>query len=143
MTETPTRRIAIALTYAMACHGIFALAGLAMVWALFNGLSTSFGAVQWPWAALANLILLIQFPLGHSLLLTDRGRGWLARLAPAPHGKTLATTTYATIASVQLLALFTLWTPSGVILWRAEGAAYWADVRRVRGQLADADEGQL
>jgi hypothetical protein len=38
----------------------------------------------------------------------------------------LATTTYAIIASVQLLALFALWTPSGIVWWRAEGAAFWA-----------------
>ena len=46
------------------------------------------------------------------------------KLAPAPHGATLATTTYATIASLQLLALFTLWTPSGIVVWRAEGAMF-------------------
>jgi hypothetical protein len=126
MIPDARHRITIALAYGALCHGIFALAGLAMVWALFNGMSTGFGTVPWPWAALANLALLMQFPLGHSLLLTDRGRGWLARLAPAPHGRTLATTIYATIASAQLLALFTLWTPSGILLWRAEGVAFWA-----------------
>ena len=120
------RALRLALLYGAACHGIFALAGLAMVWGLFTGLTQSVGAVPWPWAALANGLLLVQFPLAHSFLLTDRGRGWLARLAPAPHGATLATTTYATIASAQLLALFTLWTPSGVVVWQAEGAAFWA-----------------
>ena len=44
------------------------------------------------------------------------------------HGKTLATTTYAIIASAQLLALFVLWTPSGIVWWRAEGAVFWAVV---------------
>jgi hypothetical protein len=38
----------------------------------------------------------------------------------------LATTTYAIIASAQLLVLFALWTPSGIVWWRAEGAAFWA-----------------
>jgi len=120
------RALRLALLYGAACHGIFALAGLAMVWGLFTGLTQTFGAVPWPWAALANAALLAQFPLGHSFLLTDRGRRWLSRLAPAPHGGTLATTTYATIASVQLLALFTLWTPSGAVVWQAEGWAFWA-----------------
>jgi hypothetical protein len=45
-------------------------------------------------------------------------------LIPGPHGQTLATTTYATLASAQLLALFALWTPSGIIWFRAEGAIF-------------------
>jgi protein-S-isoprenylcysteine O-methyltransferase Ste14 len=44
---------------------------------------------------------------------------------PGPYGKTLATTTYALIASLQLVALFLLWTPSGIVWWRAEGIAFW------------------
>jgi len=67
----------------------------------------------------------VQFPLVHSMLLSARGGRLLARLVPGPHGATLATTTYAIIASAQLLALFALWTPSDVIWWRAEGAALW------------------
>ncbi len=125
MTDTPPRHLPLALLYGALCHGLFALAGLAMVWGLFTGLTQTWGNVPWPWAALTNALLLLQFPLGHSLLLTDRGRRVLSRLAPAPYGTTLATTTYATIASAQLLALFTLWTPTGIVIWQAEGAAYW------------------
>ena len=130
------RALRLALLYGVACHGIFALAGLAMVYALYTGLTVTWGAVPWPWAWLANALLLVQFPLGHSLLLSARGRRWLAALAPAPHGKTLSTTTYATIASLQLLALFTLWTPSGVVLWRAEGWAFWAMTAAFAGSWA-------
>jgi methanethiol S-methyltransferase len=119
-------RIALALAMGAACHGIFALAGVAMVTAMFFGLSASFGTVPWPWALLANAVLLLQFPLGHSLLLTTRGRALLARLVPGHHGRTLSTTTYAIIASLQLLALFALWTPSGIVWWRAEGSVFWA-----------------
>jgi methanethiol S-methyltransferase len=118
------RRVALALIYGAVCHGSFALGGAAMVFGLFTGLTWTFGRVPWPWAVLANFVLLAQFPLGHSFLLSARGRRWLARLAPAPHGETLATTAYATIASLQLLALFTLWTPSGIVVWRAEGAMF-------------------
>lgn len=119
-------RIALALGMGLLCHLVFAAAVLAMIVAMFFGLSESFGRVPWPWAALANAALILQFPLVHSALLTDRGRQFLARLVPGPHGATLATTTYALIASLQLLALFVLWTPSGIIWWRAEGAAFWA-----------------
>lgn len=118
-------RIVLALAMGAACHGIFALAGVAMVTAMFFGMSASFGAVPWPWALLANVALLLQFPLLHSLLLSKRGRAVLARLVPGHYGRTLSTTTYAIIASLQLLALFVLWTPSGIVWWRAEGWVFW------------------
>ncbi len=119
-------RIALALALGAACHALFAAAVLAMIVAMFFGLSESLGRVPWPWAALANAALIAQFPLAHSALLTGPGGRWLARLIPGPHGTTLATTTYALIASAQLLALFTLWTPSGIVWWLAEGPAFWA-----------------
>lgn len=118
-------RVALALGMGAACHALFALAVMAMIVAMFFGLSEGFGGIPWPWAALANAALIAQFPLVHSLLLTGRGGRVLACLVPGAHGATLATTTYAIIASAQLLALFLLWTPSGVIWWRAEGAMFW------------------
>ena len=96
-----------------------------MIMEMFFGLSESLGFVNWPWAALTNAFLILQFPLAHSVLLTGPGGRTLARLIPGPHGRTLATTTYAIIASAQLLALFALWTPSGIVWWRAEGAVFW------------------
>jgi protein-S-isoprenylcysteine O-methyltransferase Ste14 len=87
-------------------------------------MSRAFGAVAWPWSLLANAGLILQFPLLHSALLSGSGRRVLNRVVPGPHGRTLATTTYALIASVQLLVLFTLWTPSGIIWWEAEGAVF-------------------
>jgi methanethiol S-methyltransferase len=119
-------RIALALTFGALCHILFAAGVLAMIVAMFFGLSASLGTVPWPMAALANAALIAQFPLAHSLLLTGPGGRVLARLIPGPHGQTLATTTYAIIASAQLLALFALWTPSGIVWWRAEGVAFWA-----------------
>ncbi|QDM15863.1 isoprenylcysteine carboxylmethyltransferase family protein [Tardiphaga sp. vice352] len=119
-------RIALAIALGLVCHAVFAAAVLAMIAAMLFGLSESLGRVPWPWALLANLALILQFPLAHSLLLTGPGGRWLARVIPGPHGATLATTTYAIIASAQLLALFALWTPSGIVWWRAEGTAFWA-----------------
>jgi methanethiol S-methyltransferase len=116
-------RIRLALCMGFICHATFVLAGLAMVSGMFFGMSASLGSVSWPWAGLANLLLIAQFPLAHSFFLTRRGNRVLARLIPGLHGRTLATTTYATIASLQLLALFALWTPSGIVWWRAEGVA--------------------
>ncbi len=119
-------RIALALGLGLVCHVLFGAAVLAMIVAMFFGLSESLGTVPWPWAALANAALIAQFPLAHSLLLTRRGGRVLARLIPGPHGATLATTTFAIIASAQLLALFVLWTPSGIVWWKADGAMFWA-----------------
>ena len=119
------KRIVLALIFGALCHTLFAAGVLAMILAMFFGLSKSFGTVPWPWAALANAALIVQFPVAHSLLLTGRGGRVLARLIPGPHGQTLATTTYAIIASAQLLALFALWTPSGIVWWHAEGVAFW------------------
>ncbi len=119
-------RIALALTTGVLCHSVFGAAVLGMMVAMFFGLSESLGQVPWPWAALSNAVLLVQFPLVHSLLLTGPGGHWLARLIPGPHGAILATTTYAVIASLQLMALFALWTPSGIVWFRADGALFWA-----------------
>ena len=118
-----TGRIALALGAGVVTHAVFAAAVLAMIVAMFFGMSHGLGRVPQPWAWAANLALLLQFPLVHSVLLTGPGARWLARAIPGPHGGTLSTTTYALIASAQLLALFALWTPSGVVWWRAEG---WA-----------------
>ncbi|GIT92344.1 hypothetical protein JANAI62_28020 [Jannaschia pagri] len=117
------RRIAIAYAYGIICRTIFAAAVLAMIVAMFFGMSESLGRVPWPWAALANALLVLQFPIVHSLLLSKKGRSVLGRLAPEGYGGTLGTTTFAIIASIQLVVLFVLWTPSGIVWWRAEGVA--------------------
>lgn len=118
-------RIAVSVLSGALCHTLFALAVVVMIASMYVGLSQSLGRVAWPWALIANAALLAQFPLAHSLLLTRRGRRLLAHLPLGPHTAHLSTTTYATIASVQLLALFALWTPSGVIWWEAKGATLW------------------
>ncbi|MEM6304243.1 MAG: isoprenylcysteine carboxylmethyltransferase family protein [Pseudomonadota bacterium] len=119
-------RIALALAFGATVHLIFAVAVLAMITAMFFGMSESLGRVPWPWAALANAVLVLQFPIVHSLLLSKPGTQVLAKLVPGEHGGTLGTTTFAIIASIQLLLLFALWTPSGIVWWRAEGAAFVA-----------------
>ena len=114
-------RVRWGLLYGLTCHLVFAAAIGAMIYAMFFGLSKGIGQVPWPWALLANLALILQFPLGHSLLLSRRVRAVLEALAPKAHAKTLSTSTYAIIASLQLLALFIFWTPSGIIWFEAQG----------------------
>ena len=105
------RPVVLALVMGVLCHIAFTVAVVSMIAAMFFGISESFGQVSWPWALVTNALLVVQFPLAHSFFLTGRGSRWLARLVPGPHGRTLATTTYALIASLQLAALFLLWTP--------------------------------
>lgn len=112
----------VAWTWGIAAHALFAVAVTSMAWALSHamhgGLGRLTGAGRW----IADGALLLQFPLAHSWLLGRRGTRALARLAPAGAGRALATTTFAMLASLQLLATFWLWSPSGE-LWRAQGAA--------------------
>lgn len=119
------RRISTAFAYGVICHITFSLAVGAMIAAMFFGMSESFGRIPEPWFYLANATLVLQFPLTHSLLLSERGSKLLDWLAPFNYGRTLSTTTYATIASLQLLLLFVFWTPSGVVWWRAEGTGFY------------------
>lgn len=120
------KRIALAVCAGALCHGLFALAAVSMIGGMAMGMSQGLGAVPEPWRWPVNLALIVQFPLLHSLLLGRRGSRWLARLLPGWYGQTLSSTSYVIIASLQLLALFLLWTPSGVIWWRAEGGLRWA-----------------
>ena len=120
-----TGRIALAVTLGILTHAMFAAGVSGMILAMYFGLSQSLGTVPWPWAALANAALIAQFPLAHSVLLTGPGNRLLSRLIPGPHGAALGTTTYALIASAQLLVLFALWTPSGIVWFQATGPALW------------------
>ena len=96
-----------------------------MIIAMYHGMTRTFGTLASPWRWIANAALVLQFFVSHSFLLTRRGQSVLSALVPAPFGGRLATTTYALIASLQLLVLFTLWSPSGIIWWQAKGATLW------------------
>ncbi len=111
----------IAVAYGVSCHTLFTLGVGAMMFEMAFGMSRCRGSLPSPWREIADCVLLLQFPLAHSLLLSRRGRQLLGRLAPLGLGGRLSTTTYATIASVQVGLLFLLWTPSGVVWWRAGG----------------------
>lgn len=120
-----SRRIFIALFFGVIVHSLFLIAVLSMMTAMWFGMSRSLGNLPYPLSWTANLGLLLQFPLVHSILLTKQGGQWLSHMIPGAYGITLSTTTYAIIASAQLFALFALWTPSGVVWWQAEGITLW------------------
>lgn len=116
-------RKVLAVSYGIVCHALFAVAVGAMIAAMYFGMSRSFGRLPSPWSWVANAALLVQFPVIHSMLLASRGRAMLGRLAPRGTGATLAPTTYVIVGSLQLIALFALWTPTGTIWWQAHGPA--------------------
>ena len=119
-----TRRdVMVAIAFGTACHILFIVGVGAMMAAMFFGMSRSLGRLEAPWSVAADGALLLQFPILHSALLSRPGRRAMGRMAPFGLGGKLSTTTYATIASVQVGLLFALWTPSGIVWWQAQGAA--------------------
>ena len=119
---TRARRL-LAVLYGAACHGTFLVAVSAMFLGLYSGMASGWGRLHGTVALIANALLVLQFPLLHSALLTRRGRSKLALLAPESLAGTLAPTSYAFLAALQIAATFLLWSPSGHILWQPTG---WA-----------------
>lgn len=122
-SEPAWRRRGLALLSGFVCHGTFLVAVSLMFLGLRNGLASGRGPLHGPAAWAANAALALQFPLLHSFLLTDSGRRLLARAFGARHGRTLAPTTYAWSAALQILATFALWSPSGSVWWQPSGPA--------------------
>ena len=110
----------LAIFYGLVCHGIFLIAGVIMFSTILTGFQFSVGALEGLSAVAINFLLLIQFPIGHSFFLSKRGMRVLEIFAPKSYAKTLRTTIYATIASMQLILLFSLWNFSGVFVWQIE-----------------------
>ncbi len=126
---TDLRGKTAAVLMALLCHGAFLVAVGSMAWSLATGVQIGRGTLT-GWAApVANALLVLQFPLLHSFLLSRRGRPTLQRLSPVGFGKQLAVSTYALSASLQLLVTFWLWSPSGIV-WHephgTTGALQWA-----------------
>lgn len=93
-----------------------------MIYCMYSGMQSAWGALSFPWSFIANSLLLLQFPFIHSFLLSGRGRHFLRHLAPKNFAGNLSSTTYVIIVSLQALILFRLWSPSGIIWWHAQGS---------------------
>ncbi len=117
---SPKQRLVAVLAGAL-CHASFAAAIAVMMLSIGSGFALALGHLPRPLSGIVNLLLLAQFPLLHSWLLAESGRRRLARLVPYGLGHDLATTTYATLASWQLLLTFLAWTPSRLVWWQASG----------------------
>ena len=107
-----------ALAYGLLSHSLFLASVVVMFVSLYHGLHTSVLHLHGWSAVVADLLLVLQFALGHSLLLSDRGRRWMTKLAPMGLGRELSTTIFAGLASLQLLITFSFWSSSDV-LWAA------------------------
>lgn len=108
----------LALVSGVVCQLSFFTAVAVMALGL-HGEMKGFGAPWLAWrGATWNCLILLLFPALHSLLLRPRGRKALAAPFPGETGKHLVTTTFVTVASLQLMGLFLLWSHLGHAEWR-------------------------
>jgi protein-S-isoprenylcysteine O-methyltransferase Ste14 len=114
----------VALLYGAISHAAFLVAVATMIYSLYGGLQIGFGRCHGTMRLLCNSLLLIQFPLLHSLLLHKSTRWLLNCVAPSGIARQLQPTTYVLVASLQLLAVFLLWSPGGEILWEPGGIIF-------------------
>jgi len=128
---TVTMRKAIALLFGLVCQICFSLAVYYMAFGLHGemrggDLVSQSSALRVTW----NLFLLFQFPILHSAFLSAWGRKLLTHLAPYGLGRQLVSTTFVTLASMQLVALFALWSHIDTTSWEAHGelASIWEGI---------------
>lgn len=97
------------------CHATFVVAIGSMAYMLATGLTLGILPVGGPYGRLINILLVIQFPVLHSFFLTPIG-GKLLRLPfPQEIAQELLSTTYAFVASLQVLVVFVFWTPAETV----------------------------
>ena len=106
-----------ALVYGFICHSMFLAGNGFMMVSMYYGMMHCNGTLDRPWAYLVNALLLIQFPLTHSFMVSTPGRKLLSKLAPGNLGKPLSATTYVIIAASQIFLLF--------FAWRSNKAAWY------------------
>ena len=61
---------------------MFAIAVIAMIYHMFYGMQKSYGDLEGALAIMANGALILQFPVAHSFLLSQRGQKILSLLGP-------------------------------------------------------------
>jgi len=111
----------IALLYGVVCHVAFAVGIAAMMLGLYTGLEIGRGPITGIPGGLVDGLLMFQFIFIHSYLLSRHGRALLARFVPFGIGRELSTTSFAAIASLQLLLTFVAWSPIGPVWWEPHG----------------------
>lgn len=107
-----------ALVLGLLCHISFVFSVSLMAVSIFFGLDCPLYDLKPTYPFLWNFMLLLQFPILHSLLLSKRGGKILDTLSFAPRRSDLRTTLFTLIASLQLIAVFAFWSPSHLLLWQ-------------------------
>jgi len=115
------RQRLIALAYGVACHLSFAIGIAAMIAGLYFGMRIGRGPFTGAEGIFFDLVLLAQFAILHSFLLSARGRGILAKLVPGGIGGHMTTTTFALVSSLQIALTFLAWSPIGDVWWEPHG----------------------
>lgn len=107
------------VAYGLLTHICFLLGVGLMFYQLYFGLSRTFVVIDFCSPVVWNSILVFHFPFLHSFFLTDRGR----RLMGSGNSlcRTLLPTSYALLASLQLIFVFGTWQSSGIVWWAASG----------------------
>lgn len=119
------RTAGLALGFGIVTHATFLGAIAVMFVALHGGMTIGLGGFTGTRAWIADLALLLSFPVLHSFLLARPGRALLARLWGKRLGADLVSTSYALVASLQLLCVFLAWSPLGPIWFEPTGLLLW------------------
>ncbi|MCB9882666.1 MAG: isoprenylcysteine carboxylmethyltransferase family protein [Planctomycetes bacterium] len=114
----------LSLALGVLCHTMFAVGVACMAIGLWTGLRSGRGNLTGASAIAADIVLAVQFPILHSWFLTHRGRRVLTAPFPRAFGRDVVTTLFATFASIQLIAVFALWSPIGPVLFEPRGTAW-------------------
>lgn len=118
--KTIKRKI-IALIYGVLCHLLFLIAIGLMAYSLFYGMGKNILGLDSKLGLILNALLVLQFPFLHSFLLSEKGKFIFSFFTPKAYSRELSSTVFAIFASLQIIFVFALWSPTGIILWRPEG----------------------
>ncbi|MDD2941478.1 MAG: isoprenylcysteine carboxylmethyltransferase family protein [bacterium] len=110
---------ALIVGYGLFTHLCFLLGVALMFYQLYFGLCRTFVHIDFCSPVLWNTILLFHFPFLHSFFLTGPGRRLMG--SEDPLFRILMPTSYALLASLQLIFVFGTWQSSEIIWWQASG----------------------
>jgi protein-S-isoprenylcysteine O-methyltransferase Ste14 len=115
----PTGQGLAAVALGLVNGAVYIFSVVLMIRGLYYGLHCGYGTASGVWRWIANFSLLVQFPILHSYLASERGHGLLKRLSPHPFE---VSTIFTLIAGLQLAFVFLAWSPSSSTLWEPHGA---------------------